>query len=167
MNKSITHTATDDFKLAMRRLTATVSIITTAEAGQSFGMAVTAVCSLGISPPSLLISVAHTASMHGPLLRSRRFGVNMLSVDQADLVGPFSGKVKGPERFKLGDWNMDNDGVPCLLGAQANLVCDVAETFEYSGHTVVIGSVTMTRVREAISPLLYEDGNFVRSSPVA
>lgn len=167
MNQNIAHTATDDFKFAMRRLTATVSIITTVEAGQPFGMAVTAVCSLGVSPPSLLISVAHTASMHGPLMRSRKFAVNILSVDYTDLVGPFSGKVKGPDRFKLGDWTMNEDGVPCLAGAQANLVCDVAQTFEYSGHTVVIGSVTDTNARDAISPLLYENGSFAQSQPVA
>lgn len=155
--------AVDDFKHAMRRLTATVSLITTAEGEDLYGMAVTAVCSLGIIPPSLLICVAHTASMHDPLMRSRRFAVNMLSTEQSFLVGPFSGKVKGKERFAFGEWAKSAHGPPHLMGAQASVFCDVAQTFEHSGHTVVVGTVIAAIYQEAVRPLLYENGGFARS----
>ncbi|ACB96211.1 flavin reductase family protein [Beijerinckia indica] len=155
--------AIDDFKHAMRRLTATVSLVTTIEGENRYGMVATAVCSLGVAPPSLLISVAHTASLHDPLMRSRRFGVNMLSTEQSFLVGPFSGMVKGKERFAFGEWIRSCHGLPRLLGAQASVFCDVAQTFEHSGHTVVIGTVIETIYQDAIRPLLYENGRFVRS----
>jgi len=155
--------STDDFKHAMRRLTSTISLITTAEDGNRYGMAMTAVCSLGIIPPSLLISVAHTASMHAPLLRVRRFAVNILSAEQSFLVGPFSGKVKGEERFALGEWIAGVHGLPQLAGAQATIFCDVEQTFEHSGHTVLIGSVEETVYHATIGPLLYENGKFARA----
>jgi flavin reductase (DIM6/NTAB) family NADH-FMN oxidoreductase RutF len=153
----------DVFKLAMRRLTAAVSVITTGEGGQKYGMVVTAVCSLGVTPPSLLISVAHTASMHGPLMRTRKFGVNILPTDHADIIAPFSGKVKGQDRFLHGNWTMTKEGIPHLLGAQASLFCDIAQSFEYAGHTVCIGRLTHGEVAEEIRPLLYENGGLARS----
>lgn len=155
--------STDDFKHAMRRLTSTVSLITTVENEGRYGMVMTAVCSLGVIPPSLLISVAHTASMHDVLLRVRRFAVNILSAEQAFLVEPFSGKVKGEGRFAFGEWTKGVYGLPQLVGAQATVFCDVGQTFEHSGHTVVIGTVAETVYENTIGPLLYENGKFARA----
>lgn len=167
MNNETQARSAEDFKRAMRRLTATVALITTWDEERPFGMAVTAVFSVGISPPSLLVSVAHTASMHDPLMRSRKFGVNLLSHEHAQLVGPFSGKIKGAERFKIGDWTEGCGGVPILIDAQASVVCEIAQTFEHAGHTLVVGTVVETKVREEIMPLLYEDGRFARSVAMA
>lgn len=61
---------------------------------------------------------------------------------------------------------MEGDGAPCLWGAQASLISEVAESFKFSGHTVVIGRVSGTRVREDIVPLLYENGSYAHSLPV-
>ena len=158
--------AVEDFKQAMRRLTATVCLITTSDGRLPFGMAVTAVCSVGISPPSLLISVAHTASMHDPLMKSRKFGVNLLSHEHACLVEPFSGKIKGPARFELGNWTDGLGGVPILVDAQASLVCEVTQTFGYSGHTIAFGTVIETNLRHEITPLLYENGGLAQSAPL-
>ncbi|MFW7354671.1 MAG: flavin reductase family protein [Brucella sp.] len=156
----------EEFKKAMRRLTATVALITTCDEGKPFGMAATAVCSIGINPPSLLVSIAHTASMHDPLINSRRFGVNLLSREHAHIVGPFSGKVKGAARFEIGDWAAGYGGVPILVDAQASVICEVANIFEHSGHTLVVGTVVETKVREPVMPLLYENGGFAHSVAV-
>ena len=156
----------DDFKQAMRRLTATVCLITTSHGKTPFGMAVTAVCSVGMAPPSLLISVAHTASMHDPMMSSRKFGVNLLTPKHSGLVMPFSGKLKGPARFELGDWTLGSGDVPILKDAQASVVCDVASTHVYSGHTLAIGTVIETRFRDDITPLLWEDGGFAQTTAI-
>jgi flavin reductase (DIM6/NTAB) family NADH-FMN oxidoreductase RutF len=83
-------TVRDRFKCAMRQLASTVTIVTAEYGGRRHGMVATAVCSLGIDPPSLIASVAHTASLHNPLLTSGRFCVNLLTLSQADLVPVFS-----------------------------------------------------------------------------
>ena len=94
------NTVRDRFKCAMRRLTSTVTIVTAEYGGRRHGMVATAVCSLGIDPPSLIASVAHTASLHSPLLTSGRFCVNLLTLSQADLVPVFSGQRSGEARFQ-------------------------------------------------------------------
>jgi flavin reductase len=153
----------DDFKQAMRRLTATVAIITTSESDEMFGMVVTAVCSLGVAPPSLLISVAFTASMHDPLMRRRKFCVNLLSFDQAGLVGPFSGNIKGKERFALASWIENKHSLPQLTNAQASIFCNASQIVEYANHSLVIGTVEDVVYRKEIAPLLYENGSLARS----
>jgi flavin reductase (DIM6/NTAB) family NADH-FMN oxidoreductase RutF len=153
----------EDFRNAMRRLTASVSLITTEYEGERYGMAVTAVISMGIAPPSLLISVSHTASMHDALLARGRFAVNILTVEQGALVRPFSGALKGAARFGLGKWDASPQGLPFLVGAQANLGCRVAATQDYSGHTIFIGELETIAMAERIAPLLYENGELARS----
>ena len=83
---------TADFKKAMRRLAATVTIISTSDAnGNRYGMTATAVNSLAMDPPSLLICVNHSASIHAPLVGRGRFCVNVLTTGHEDLVSAFSG----------------------------------------------------------------------------
>jgi flavin reductase (DIM6/NTAB) family NADH-FMN oxidoreductase RutF len=52
-----------------------VTIITTADVnGNRYGMTATAVNSLAMDPPSLLICENDTPSLHGPLIGVRPFG---------------------------------------------------------------------------------------------
>ena len=69
----------------------------------------------------------------------------------------FSGKIKGPERFKHGIWD-HLDGVPILTDAQAVIVCTLAQANDFGTHTIVIGMVETIRIRSDIDPLIYQDG---------
>ncbi|RQS26826.1 MULTISPECIES: flavin reductase family protein [unclassified Burkholderia] len=150
------------FKLAMRRLTSTIAIISTEQDGQPFGMVATAVSSLCVDPPALLICVNRNASISRPLIQRGEFVVNLLRDEHRDLVGLFSGKLKGAERFQHGHWD-HNEGMPVLADAQAAIVCEVDSQIHYGGHDVIVGRVTRVRVEEAIAPLLYQDGKLAIS----
>jgi flavin reductase len=160
------NTVRDRFKCAMRRLTSTVTIVTAEYGGRRHGMVATAVCSLGIDPPSLIASVAHTASLHSPLLTSGRFCVNLLTLSQADLVPVFSGQRSGEARFQCGIWDGHELGPPVLRNAQASLLCDVEATLCYASHTVILGRVIDVHVANAVEPLLYHDGSIAAAHPV-
>jgi flavin reductase (DIM6/NTAB) family NADH-FMN oxidoreductase RutF len=150
---------TSDFKKAMRRLASTVTIISTADVnGNRYGMAATAVNSVSMDPPSLLICVNHSASIRAPLLGRGRFCVNVLATEHEELVAAFSGTLKGDARFRVGEWRSEASGMPYLEGAQCNLFCDVDSEIPFGSHSVVIGRVTAVRVEEAIRPLIFADG---------
>lgn len=150
---------TADFKRAMRRLAATVSIITTADAnGNRYGMTATAVNSLAMDPPSLLICVNHSASIHAPLIGRGRFCVNVLTTEHEELVSAFGGRLKGDARFQVGEWRDEAGGMPYLEGAQCNLFCDIESVVPYATHSIVIGRVSAVRVEEGIRPLIFADG---------
>jgi flavin reductase (DIM6/NTAB) family NADH-FMN oxidoreductase RutF len=155
------------FRAAMRRFAATVSIITTSDDGKIHGMTATAVTSLSMDPPSLLICINQKASMHDTLLRARRFCVNVLHSDQVDLSAVFSGKLASAERFQHGNWVHHEDGLPSLVDAQANLFCRRTASIPYGTHTILVGVVEEAGVRDAVSPLVYQDGVYCAVAPHA
>lgn len=152
-----------DFKQAMRRLAATVTIITAAHDGLRHGMAATAVNSVTTTPPTLLICVNKGASIHDPLLASGAFGVNLLGHEHEALVPLFSGKAMGEERFSHGRWSAGWGGLPCLQDAQASLLCRVTSTLPCGSHTIVIGEVEEIHIDGEPRPLIYQDGAFYRT----
>lgn len=159
---SLAHDRHDDvlvgaFRIAMRRLAASVALITTEEAGQRHGMAATAVASLGIAPPSMVICVSTSASIHGPIARTGRFAVNLLRPSHAALVPLFSGTLKGEERFAHGAWR-DFGAVPVLGDAQAVIVCAVETQLGYAGHTIFVGRVEQAVADADVDPLCYSNG---------
>ncbi|MFO1074517.1 MAG: LysR substrate-binding domain-containing protein [Geminicoccaceae bacterium] len=155
---------TGEFKRAMRRLASTVTIISTADVnGNRYGMAATAVNSVSMDPPSLLVCINHSASIHAPLTGRGAFCVNVLTTEHEDLVSAFGGRLTGAERFTVGDWRDDPQGIPYLEDAQCNLVCEVETVVPFGTHSVVIGHVTGVRVAEGIAPLIYADGRLAAS----
>ena len=154
------------FRNAMRRLAATVTIVTTEEGGRWHGMTATAVTSVSADPPSLLVCVNQSASLHAPLLESGRFGVNLLRACHTELCGIFSGQRDGQERFTFGEWRTDELGLPYLSDAQASLGCTVELKMPYATHTIFIGRVDSVRIFDEVTPLIYQDGHFANSVPL-
>jgi flavin reductase (DIM6/NTAB) family NADH-FMN oxidoreductase RutF len=150
-----------EFKLAMRRLAATVCIVTTHDGARRYGMTATAVQSVSTEPPSMLVCLNKSASITAPLWRRGWFAVNLLRTDQADLVPVFSGKVQSEHRFNHGTW-AELQGMPVLENAQASLICEQVAALEVRSHNVVVGEVHAVRVGSDISPLLYRDGKLAQ-----
>lgn len=149
---------TDQFKNAMRRLTSSVAIIASHDGDDPVGMVATAVISVSTTPPALLICINRASSLHGPLMLSRRFSVNLLSAAHSALVPVFAGQVKGPERFVHGQWEYIQ-GLPCLADAQSSLICTLDKLLNYGTHDVIIGRVETVQFAEPINPLLWENGS--------
>jgi flavin reductase len=158
----VTEDITANFKMAMRRMTSPVCLITTRAGQQSFGMAATAVQSISVDPPSLLVCINKLASLSRPLSERGRFAVNVLHTSHVDLVSIFSGKVENKDRFGYGVWSELED-MPVLEDAQAVMICDRTATFSVGSHDIVVGEVRTVRVSAEIAPLLYEDGKLARS----
>ena len=153
------------FKLAMRRLAATVTIVTAGREGRRFGMAATAVTSVTTAPPTLLICINHSASIHDIVVGTSRFCVNILGTHHVGLVSPFGGASEGEARFGHGAWS-HRDGMPYLDDAQASLFCELRQRVDYGSHSILIGEVVSVHLSDAVSPLLYQDGGLVGSSPL-
>lgn len=135
-----------DFREAMRRLAASVTIITTRDAdGAPHGMVASSVISVSMDPPSMLIAVNRNASIYPILQRSRRFCINLLSDEQSDLLNPFSTSALREQRF-LSDhwrdaWTAGSGRLPWLSGATASVECEVDLITDYGTHSLFIGRV--------------------------
>jgi flavin reductase (DIM6/NTAB) family NADH-FMN oxidoreductase RutF len=152
----------EPFRQAMRRMAATVTILSTRHAGVSHGMTATAVSCVSVSPPAMLASVNQNASLHEPLRRARRFWINLLTDEQAEHCSAFSGRLSGQDRFTCGDWREGN-GMPYLADAQANLFCEVAREVPFATHTVFIAEVLEVRQLPDAQPLIYLEGQPCRA----
>ena len=153
-------TLVSDFRHAMRRLAATVTLVTTSDAqGQRYGMLATSVTSVTMEPPMLLVCVSRTAHVHGALMARKRMCINVLLAEQAELVRAFSSSLPHDERFANTEWESHEAfALPYLREAQALFFCEVDQVVEAGTHSVVLARVLESRAIDAVRPMVYVDG---------
>ncbi|WP_106743540.1 flavin reductase family protein [Yoonia maritima] len=155
------------FTAGMRRLAAGVSLITTTWDNQRYGLIATAVTSVCAEPPTLLICVNRTASIHDHLTQAGHFCVNVLSVSQADIAMRFATPKNRETRFELGTWGQLETGAPVLSGACVNFDCKTSHEMTQGTHTVLFGQIQDVWLQEMTQPLAYHDGSFSTLAKIA
>lgn len=149
----------EQFVEAMRRFPAAVNVVAAAaESGERVGFTATAVMSLTADPPQIVVAMNKGVSGSGVLLSSGAFCVSTLATQHAEIASRFAGKVKGAERFAMGDWRTLTTDAPALNDAVVNLDCRVARTIEFSSHLLLVGDVESIRCANDQKPLLYING---------
>ena len=154
------------FKDAMRRLAGTVTVVTVTNGGERHGTTATAVTSLSMDPPSLLVCFNKDSRLHGLLGRSDQFCVNILHADNIAVSQLFASPVSSAERFAAGNWQLGAGEAPYLADAQASMLCAKDKEIEYGTHTIFIGRVLEVRTRADVAPLIYCDGRYSTSAPL-
>jgi flavin reductase len=148
------------FKSGMRCLASGVSIVTSLGPDGPRGMTATAICSVSVSPPTLLCCVNRAASLHETIRASGVLAVNLLvKADQA-LADRFAALEAAESRFALGRWTRLRTGAPILETALAAFDCRVVETVDSASHSIFIAEVVDARSGAAAAPLLYFDGGY-------
>jgi flavin reductase (DIM6/NTAB) family NADH-FMN oxidoreductase RutF len=153
------------FRLAMRRVAATVAIVSARCEGERHGTTATSVTSISLDPPSVLVCFNQASRLHEFLHKQDHFCVNILQTANIEIAKIFS-SAPAAERFAVGDWR-DSEGIPYLADAQANLFCRKEQEITYGSHTIFIGRVLQAVMREEVSPLLYHDGRYSTVAPDA
>lgn len=155
------------FRATMRKFPATVTVVTGFNDGADHGMTVTAVTSVSMDPPALVVCLNSRTWLHEMLLGQPNFAVNVLSQDQRPLSEAFAGKVEPEKRFRSDEWERHSTGVLALAGAHARVICRRVAAVPYGTHTLFIGQVVDAFVDEETRPLLYEDARYCISQPAA
>lgn len=151
------------FRGAMRGVAATVHVVTVRVGATPMGLTATAVSSLALTPPSLLVCINQQSSMHLPMTDVRRFCVNVLGREQIDVAHAFSNSAMRDVRFQTGDWRTDGDGPPQLADAQASIVCTLKDLHAFGTHSIFIGEVEEVVARAGVDPLVYLNGHYLRA----
>ena len=149
----------ETFKQAMRRVAATVNVISICVGGKPMGITATAVSVVSMDPPSLLVCVNQAASVHPWIEDVIHFNVNVLHRDQAGVATIFADRKLEAERF-LSGWDNDCVTPPRLKGAQASILCRRIDHHRFGTHSIFIGLVEEVVTRDEIDPLIYLDGRF-------
>lgn len=149
----------ESFRTAMRHVAATVYAVTTGHGGGRYGILATAVSSLSFEPPSLLVCVNRSASLHAPLASAEVFCVNVLGLGNRDVAEHFM--LPPPaDRFAVGEWE-EGYGVPVLATAQSSFICRRAHCHEFGTHSIFIGELIAAKHRADAAPLTYYDRHYI------
>jgi flavin reductase (DIM6/NTAB) family NADH-FMN oxidoreductase RutF/DNA-binding GntR family transcriptional regulator len=147
------------FRQVIGHFASGVTIITTRERSTNYGLTASAVTSLTLEPPMLLVCINKNTGTQAAISRTRVFAVNILDEGQSDLAYQFakpqSDKFQGVE-FTYGQF-----GEPLLTGALAHIECRVAADVEAGTHRVFLAEVEHARTYVG-SPLTYFRGKFGR-----
>ena len=150
---------TEGFRQAMRRVASTVNVISISIDGQPMGITATAMSSLAMDPPSLLVCINRAAALHGSMEDVPHFRVNVLHRDQEYLAQMFADREKAALRFAEG-WHFDGEHPPRLVDAQASILCRRLDHHQFGTHSIFIGVVEDVAVRPEVDPLIYLDGQY-------
>jgi len=149
----------EEFRQAMRRVASTVNVITICVDGEPMGITATAMSSLALDPPSLLVCIHRGASLHGSMEGVTHFGVNILHRDQEHLARMFADREARHLRFSSG-CTVDGAGPPRLADAQGFILCRRTDHHRFGTHSIFIGVVEEVSYREEVEPLIYLNGSF-------
>jgi len=163
MSEALADTVARDFTESMAQVSSTVVVVTTMASGGPHGTTVSAFMSLSVNPPMIVVSLDRASRLLARIRASSRFGVNVLSHDQADIARAFA--RKGSEKFAGVAWAPDR-GLPRLTGAASWLSCSTARLVDGGDHILVFGLVEAAEVAGRL-PLTYHARSFGTHAPLA
>lgn len=154
-----TSLANETFRDVIGRFASGVTVITTTADGGDFGTTASAVSSLSMEPPMLLICLNKTSDTQAAIHKAGVFGVNILAEDQGQVAYQFA--RKGQAKFDGVAIQRGMTGVPLVENALAQLECEVDETVVGGTHTVFLARVRQAAGNDG-APLTYFRGRFGR-----
>lgn len=146
-----------EFRNAMSRMAAAVNVVTTDGPGGRKGFAATAVCSVTDSPPTLLVCLNRSASVHAAVMANGVLCVNVLSQGHQDLSRLFGGRTPHEERFDAAEWSVLSTGSPVLADALVSFDCRIVHCGDGGTHDVLMCEVEAIRRRDGGQGLVYFD----------
>lgn len=149
------------FRHVMGHLAGGVAVVTSrTPGGARCGLTATAVCSVSLDPPLVLVSVDRESRTHEAIEASGLYAVNLLSADQEELAERFA--TKDPDKFAGLELRTGSTGAPVLAGCLGYLDCEVARDVPAGDHTLFVGRVEDAAIQrdDVGRPLVYHLGRY-------
>ncbi len=154
----------DGFRRVMGWLASGVTVVTTRDRwGEPRGFTATAVCSVSLIPPLILVCIDQQADCFGAFLEAEAFAVNLLRDNQESLSRQFA--TKDARKFEGIVYGQGITGMPILPDVLAHVECRVQARYPGGDHTILLGEAVHSAVAspgDAGSPLLHFRGAYVR-----
>ncbi|MBM7632280.1 flavin reductase [Geomicrobium sediminis] len=147
------------YKDVIGHFTSGVTVISTRHNDQDFGITASAVSSLSMEPPKLLVCVNKNTGTQHAISESQSFAVNILAEEQGDLALQFAKpKSNKFQNVQISDGRLN---MPVLSDALAVLECEVDEEVNGGTHSVFLAKVIHASSNHG-DPLTYYRGQFGR-----
>lgn len=131
------------FRAAMGHLTGGVCVVSAVRAGVLHAMTATALSSVSLSPPLVLVCVGHRARFHAAIIEAGRWAVSILSAEQTEIAEHFanSGRDLATQFDRVPHRVGPQSGGAVIDGSSAWLDCLTEAAYPAGDHTVVVGRV--------------------------
>ncbi len=135
--------ATDLDREALRRALGTfatgVTIVTASDRRSGAPVGFTANSFTSVSPPLLLVCLAHTARSYRVFREAESFAVNVLAAEQEEIARLFA--TRGADKFGATRWHPGAMGAPLIEGCLARFDCAMHERLTAGDHDILMGRV--------------------------
>lgn len=135
-----------------------VTVVTTSDGGAVHGTTVSALTSVSLEPPTLLVCLNRTSLTGQAIANSGHFAVNILAEGQEAAAFHFARSGSDVAAFPT---TPGRHGSPLLADALVSFECRVTNAVTAGTHSVVIGEVEAA-AGTAGKPLAYFRGQFGR-----
>lgn len=154
------------FRDVMGRFATGISVITTIDGdGVPAGITVSAMSSVSLDPPLVMVALARKRFITPIVAASGRYAVNILRDNQQALSDCFAHAPVSPgrEEFCGASWHPGATGLPLIDGTLGALECRVVQTYSVGDHELFIAEVDALRVAGGdLDPLLYFRRQYLR-----
>jgi len=147
----------DQFKHVIGHFASGVSIITVANNGVDFGLTASAVSSVSVDPPMLLVCVNKSTGTCHAISETGSFTVNIVKEEQKELALRFA--RANTDKFSGVDFSYGELGNPVLKDTLAYLECRVVEEITGGTHSVFLAEVQSANAGDG-NPMVYYRGKF-------
>lgn len=148
----------EEFRNAMGHLISGVSVITTHADGVDYGLTASAVSSVSLEPPMLLVCVNQNTGTCHAISKSKSFGVNILHAEQGGVGIQFA--TPSDDKFRGIQISRGIDNQPLLDDALVSIECRVVEEMTGGTHSVFLAEVQQANITPDKEPLAYYKGKF-------
>jgi flavin reductase (DIM6/NTAB) family NADH-FMN oxidoreductase RutF len=137
----------------MSHLASGVSILVVQDAaGVAHGMTASAVTSLSLEPPMVLVCVDRSAAIHALAVSAVRFGLNVLAAGQESVAVRFADRDRHAWTEPAAE--RSPAGLPLVPGALARLEIRRGAVHEGGDHSIITGTIEWSDTRDG-DPLCY------------
>jgi flavin reductase (DIM6/NTAB) family NADH-FMN oxidoreductase RutF/DNA-binding GntR family transcriptional regulator len=147
------------FREVIGHFTSGVTVITATCDGRDYGLTASAVTSLSLEPPMMLVCINNRSPTQEAITRSRGFAVSVLAEGQHELAKHFAHRRE--DKFAGVPTDRGAGGLPLIRDALAVLECEVSDDIVGGTHRVFLARVVRAVARPG-SPLAYFRGSFGR-----
>jgi flavin reductase (DIM6/NTAB) family NADH-FMN oxidoreductase RutF/DNA-binding GntR family transcriptional regulator len=148
------------YRAVVGAVTSGVMVLTARDDAGNHGMTISAVCSLSMEPPMLLVCLNTRSRTQRAVADARCFVVHVLDEKQAWIAERFA-RPSAHDKFSKIAVRPGHLSAPVLSEALAVIECEVTETVKGGTHRVFLARVVHAEAREG-SPLAYFRGKFGR-----
>lgn len=152
---------------AMRQLASGVSVVTAVYQGKLHAMTATAVCSVSLDPPLILVCVSRRSRFHDAISEAESWCVSLLATSQESVARHFSngGRDLDTQFDRVDHRPAPYGGAPVLAAALTWLECSTYARYDGGDHLIVVGQLRAAGgppAEEAVpaAPLTYYRGSY-------